>query len=378
VIGFLIGGVLHSMWILIGATAIGVAAALLIQWIHENSRVKEDASIGIVFTSLFAFGVVLINWYARGTDLDPGCVLYGNIESFVLYPARQVWGAAGPMAVILAGVLVGIVAFYRYLLVCTFDPGLAVSLGMPARLIHYVFMAVLSLTVVSSFEAVGAILVVALLILPGATARLWTDRMPRMLALAAGHGVLSTLLGYWLSHPAVLDTSASAAICVAGFGLFLLSWLFAPARGLLPRLWQRRGLARRTALENLLKGLGEACRGREVCELPAGDLARAVRMSPADLDRAVKRGLSVGWLRRDDGRIVLTPAGHERCQRIMRAHRLLELYLQREFDLPDDHLHDPAEWIEHHLDEDRIRQLEGMLGVADDYAVRPHVPGAGE
>src|SRR6187401_1703016 len=84
VLGFLIGGSLHSPWILIGATGVGLGAALLVQAVQHHSRVKEDASLGIVFTALFALGVVMINLYAGQADLDPGCVLYGNIEAFLI------------------------------------------------------------------------------------------------------------------------------------------------------------------------------------------------------------------------------------------------------------------------------------------------------
>src|SRR3712207_6654930 len=123
VVGFLIGGSLHSPWILVGATAVGVAAAVLVQTVQHHSRVKEDASLGIVFTSLFALGVVMINLYGGQADLDPGCVLYGNIEAFILEP-DAIW----LMAAILGGIVIGLVLFYRPLLVSTFDPGLAVSL----------------------------------------------------------------------------------------------------------------------------------------------------------------------------------------------------------------------------------------------------------
>ncbi len=176
VIGFLIGGSLHSPWILIGATAVGLLAAVMVQGVQHHSRVKEDASLGIVFTSLFALGVVMINLFAGQADLDPGCVLYGNIEYFALGSDR---GAIWLMAGITAALVLGLVAFYRPLLVTTFDPGLAVSLGIRAALVHYALMAVLSLTVVASFEAVGAILAVALLVMPGATARLWVTACPR-------------------------------------------------------------------------------------------------------------------------------------------------------------------------------------------------------
>src|SRR5688500_3037358 len=142
VVGFLIGGSLHSPWILIGATAVGLGAAVLVQTVQHNSRIKEDASLGIVFTALFALGVVMINLYAGQADLDPGCVLYGNIEAFLI-DYEPIWLMAG----ILGLIVVGLVLFYRPLLVSTFDPALAISLGIPATLIHYALMGVLSLTI---------------------------------------------------------------------------------------------------------------------------------------------------------------------------------------------------------------------------------------
>ena len=354
VIGFLIGGSLHSPWILIGATVVGLLAAVLVESVHTNSRVKEDASLGIIFTTLFAVGVVMINLYAGQADLDPGCVLYGNIESFVIDLGGMI-----PMAVILAGILFGLFLFYRQLLVSTFDPGLAVSLGIPATLVHYALMAVLSLTVVASFESVGAILAVALLIMPGATARLWADRMPTMLLLAGAHGIVATLVGYWLSHKAVLNTSASGAISVAGFGLFLVSWLLAPRAGLLTQWLTRRRLRRTVALENLIKAIEELGRGAPVrVEAVAGEL----RLPPSAFESTLNRASGAGWIKRLDGQVELTEVGRERSRRLARAHVLWEQFLQSEVGLPPDHVHDAAEWIEHHLHEDEVKRLDEMLG----------------
>ena len=365
VLGFLIGGSLHSPWILVGATAVGVAAAVLVQTVQHHSRVKEDASLGIVFTSLFALGVVMINLYAGQADLDPGCVLYGNIENFIL-DRGGIW----PMAVILAAIVAGLFLFYRHLLVSTFDPALAVSLGIPAAAVHYALMGVLSLSVVASFEAVGAILAVALLVLPGATARLWTDRMASMLAMAAGHGVVSTALGYWLAHPdgplwQSGGTSASGAICVAGFALFVLSWLVAPRHGLLPQALVRGRLKRVMAAENLLKAVGDlsaGARGEEVLE-PA--LAAELRVPGRTLARTTGRALRRGWLRSGTGGgVMLTDAGRAESRRLTRAHELWEKYLRQEVGLEPDHVHDAAEWIEHYLSDDKVEHLDTVLGPA--------------
>jgi ABC-type Mn2+/Zn2+ transport system permease subunit/Mn-dependent DtxR family transcriptional regulator len=356
VIGFLIGKSLHSVWILIGATLVGLLAALLVQTVHAQSRVKEDASLGITFTTLFAIGVVMINLLAGQADLDPGCVLYGNIEHFTVHR----WEGIRPMLFISAALVTALVVFYRQLLVSTFDPALARSLGIPAGIVHYVLMAALSLTVVASFEAVGAILAVALLIMPGATARLWTDRMPAMLWFAGGHGIVSTLLGYWLSHPQVVNTSASGAICVAGFALFVASWLLAPRQGVLMQMLVRRRLRRAIASENLIKAIDEIG-GASPVTVEA--VRSELRVDSKSFDETLHRAVKAGWVRQTAGgqTLELTASGLDAGQRLARAHVLWEQYLQRQVGIAPDHVHDAAEWVEHHLREDDVKRLDDVL-----------------
>jgi manganese/zinc/iron transport system permease protein len=357
VIGFLIGGhSLQSPWIFIGATAVGMAAAVLVQVVHQHSRVKEDASLGIVFTTLFAIGVVMINLYAGQTDLDAGCVLYGNIEFFIAINGSPPPGMY-PMAGILLLILLCLGLFYRHVLISIFDPGLAISLGIPAVAIHYIMMGFLSLTVVTSFESVGAILAVALLIMPGATARLWTDRMPQMLLLASIHAVVSSVVGYWLSHEAILNTSASGAMTVAGFGLFLGSWLLSPHRGLLTRTLVRRRLRKTIAAENLLKAISDLGAAPATIAAVNADL----RMPPRQLERTVRDAERRGWIQRTADQLSLTDTGRRLNDRLQRAHVLWEQYLTDQVGLAPDHVHDAAEWIEHHLDEARVDELDALL-----------------
>ena len=378
VAGFLVSAALgtaslHSPWILVGATAAGLAAALLVQAVQEQSRVKEDASLGIIFTTLFAVGVVMVNQFAGQSDLDPQCVLYGNLEYFASFDAGEVPSGIWPMSWITAGIVVLLVVFYRHVLISTFDPALAASLGIPSRAVHYAMMTVLSLTIVASFESVGAILPVALLILPGATARLWTDRMTPMLLLAAGHGVVSTVLGYWLSHDAVMDTSISAAICVAGFVLLLASWLLAPRQGLIPRWRARARLSRTTAMENLLKAIGDLGGRSPESAVDAAAVAGELRLPPDAVGKTLRRASSSGWVKNAAGhpahgdaarRVSLTPAGRERSARLARAHDLWERYLRQEVGLNADHVHDAAEWVEHYLNDDELARLDEELRIA--------------
>ena len=349
VIGFWIGQSLSSPWILIGATLVGLLASLMISGVHTHSRVKEDASLGVIFTAMFAAGVLMINLTASGADLDPGCVLYGDIGHYVLTPAA-IW----PMAVICGLVIAGVVLFYRVLVVVSFDPQLAIALGIPAAVVSLGLTAALSLALVASFQAVGAVLAVALIITPGATARLWTDRMPIMLMISAAHGVISATVGYWLSHPSVADTSAAGQMTVVGFALFMLSYLFAPRHGILLKLWQRLSLRRQVLAENVVKALIDLRESRKPVTL--GTLSEELRTSAWLAAHSVRLARRFGWI--TEGGLALTSAGQRRADRVRRAHELWEQYLQTHVGLAADHVHDAAEWIEHHLSDDKLALLD--------------------
>jgi manganese/zinc/iron transport system permease protein len=238
-IAFLLSNSRGTTAMFIGALAAGVLTTLSIDMVHRNSRVKQDAAIGIAFTSLFALGVVLISKYAARVDLDQECVLYGEI-AFVPFAQFISIGdiVLGPepvvrMAVVCVIVALLIVLFYKELLASSFDPALAFSLGINATLVHYSLMCALSAVVVSAFEAVGAILVIAMLILPSATALLLADRLPVVLALTVVYSALSSVLGFHLAT--WLDCSVAGAMVLMGAALFTLAWLFSPKAGLLRR-----------------------------------------------------------------------------------------------------------------------------------------------
>ena len=171
-IAFLLAKSRSSFAMFLGALVAGVVTTVLIEVIHKKSRVKQDAAIGIAFTSLFAVGVILISVFASKVDLDQECVLYGEIAFVPLEEMVTLGGLTlGPLSVVRMAAVTLVIAllvgcFYKELLVSSFDPALAVSLGINSTVVHYALMAMLSVVVVSAFEAVGAILVVAMLILP--------------------------------------------------------------------------------------------------------------------------------------------------------------------------------------------------------------------
>lgn len=237
-VAFILTGTREPWAMLAGAMAVGVLTALLSAGLSRWGRVPEDASMGVVFTTLFALGVVLVTFVASRIDLDPGCVLYGLIE-FVPFDTLSLFGAEVPRAFVWLGVMLAvnltlIAAFYKELKIVCFDPHLATTLGINAALVHYALMTTVAATSVASFEAVGSILVIAMLIAPGATAQLLTDRLPRMLWWSAGLAALAAVAGYALAVR--LDTSVAGMIATVSLGLFMLAALLAPRHGVVARV----------------------------------------------------------------------------------------------------------------------------------------------
>jgi manganese/zinc/iron transport system permease protein len=243
VVAFFLVQDLSSPFLIIAAAATGVLTVVFVELINRTRLVREDAAIGIVFPALFSIGVILIARFARGIHLDLDVVLLGEI-AFVPFNRATVFGVdLGPMAlvtmaVILVANLLFITLFYKELKLATFDAGLAAALGFSPALIHYGLMSLVSVTAVGAFDAVGAILVVALIVGPPATAYLLTDRLWLMLVLSAGIGVAIAILGYWLAR--VLDASIAGSMATMTGVIFAVAYLIAPDRGLIAIAFRRQ------------------------------------------------------------------------------------------------------------------------------------------
>ncbi len=243
VIAFMLTGSRNIVPMLIGAMAMGMLTAFLTDVLNRFGKLQSDAAMGVTFTWLFAIGVILVSKYTGTVDLDVDCVLYGEI---VFAPLDTLtWGDynLGPRALWLTGVvsvfnLIFVVLGYKQLKICSFDPALAASIGINVALWHYLLMGFVSLTTVASFESVGAILVVAMLIVPANTAYLLTDRLSHMLMISVMVGVLSALGGYALA--AWVDGAIAGAMAVVSGGLYVLAALASPRHGVLPRLLRQR------------------------------------------------------------------------------------------------------------------------------------------
>ncbi|WP_088036957.1 metal ABC transporter permease [Evansella clarkii] len=212
----------------IGAVITGVLTALSIGYITRNSKVKEDSAIGIMFTAMFALGIAMITGL-QGTSVDLWHILFGNV---LAVSRADLWITLG----IGIFVILMVILFYRPLLLSTFDETMAKASGLPVRFIHYMLMLLLSLVTVASLQTVGIILVVAMLITPGATAYLLTERFSVMLVLSAVTGVISAVSGLFFS--VIYDISSGAAIVLVASVLFATAFFFSPKQGIIPRYFR--------------------------------------------------------------------------------------------------------------------------------------------
>ena len=266
-VAFIVTNSRASLPMFLGAAVVGILTALFTEWVRGYGKVDEGASMGVVFTALFALGLLLVVQAADKVDLDPGCVLYGAIELTPLDTTRFA-GREIPRVVLTLGSvcllnLICVTAFYKELKISSFDPALATTLGINARFMHYLLMTLVAITAVASFESVGNILVVAMLIVPAAAAYMLTDRLLVMIVLTVIFGVLAAVLGHLgaIAVPAAFgygSTNTAGMIALASGCLFVLATLLAPRHGIISKFITRTRLSRRLAQGVSLK---DATRG---------------------------------------------------------------------------------------------------------------------
>lgn len=251
-LAFLLTNSRDTLPMMLGAVAAGVVTVALIEAIRYTSRIKPDAAIGIVFSSLFAVGVILISVFADEVDLDAECVLYGEL-GFIPLQDIAYFGeiVIGPepvvrMAIITLIAIVLLFAFFKEMIVTSFDSGLAASLGINPTRYQYGLTLFLSIVIVSSFESVGVVLVIAMIIFPGATALMLTDRLPIALVLSTVISGAYSLIGFHLAT--WLNASIAGGMTVIAGIVFGIVWAFAPQRGLIATFVRNRQIMEGSAL----------------------------------------------------------------------------------------------------------------------------------
>lgn len=374
---YLLTGRIDPLPMLLGALVAGVVTAVLTQFVHRSAAVSEDTSIGIVFTSMFAFGVIVVS-QAENVHLDLDCVLLGDLENAASFsptmswmptawqpgvPQHMNWLLPNAFRSLLPALVITVIflaVFWKELRLSSFDPTLAATLGFSTGLIHYLLTTVVAVVTVSALPVVG-VLVVALLTVPPAIARLLTDRMATMLCLSCVVGVLCTTGGYLLA--ARFESSAAGQTAVVAGLLLLVTVTASPRRGLLGHALRTFRLRVRISAEDILAGLYRQQERSQSAEPHRVPLVECTRLAGSRLlARAAVRWLTGRRLLVQQGSVIaLSEEGERYGRSLVTSHRLWEAYLLENFDLPPDHLHDPAEEMEHYIGPAMQQQIREEL-----------------
>ena len=315
VVAFFLTGNLSSPLLIVGGAATGILTVALVETIRSTQLVREDAAIGLVFPALFSIGVILIAQFASDVHLDVDAVLLGEL-AFVPFDRLVVGGAdLGPQGLYSTGA-VGLLSaafialFYKELKLATFDAALCATLGFMPAVLHYALMGLVSVTAVVAFDAVGSILVIALIVGPPAAAHLLTDRLDRMIGISVVLGILAAVAGYWVAH--ALDASIAGSMAVV-IGLeFGCAFAFAPHRGLVAS-WRRRKQQRWEFAQKMLaihlfqhEGRPEAVR-----ECRVDHLQDHLQWESTFAGRLILLSVAQGLMQQEGDYLHLTDAGRE-------------------------------------------------------------------
>lgn len=342
-----------------------LAAALVTVWLTQALRaaggVAEDAGAGVVFTTMFALGVALVTAAGRGAHLDAACILAGDL-TFVPFDTIDLAGLPVPRAFIGGGLVLALLvtaagATWKWQVFTAFDMEAARAAGLPVAAVTGGLLAATALATVASFQAVGAILVVALLVVPAAAAELLVRRLHHVAFVAMLLASVGACLGYLAAWRWSVNEAGAIAVVL---GLeYLAAAFLAPEDGIVARALAAAGFRWRVACEDVLAALWRGEKSGVAAPPSATLRGRAAGLwlrAAGDIERT-----AAGWR--------LTPRGRRDAEMVVRSHRLWEAWLGRHVELPKDHLHPPAEWVEHHLGAAVRQRIEAELGAA---GIDPH------
>jgi manganese/iron transport system permease protein/iron/zinc/copper transport system permease protein len=346
VMKMLFGFEAHAPGMLLGSLIAAIATVALISFVSRISRIKEDTTIGIMYTGIFALGVVAVSIFRQYIHIDLMHFIMGDILGVA---DSDLWVSAFAAVIVLSILIL----FFRNFQIATFDPVMAASIGLPVLLLDYVLTTCVSLVVVSAVSMVGVILVVGLLITPAATAYLLCDRLDRMMALAALFGVTSVVGGLYLC--VWLDSAGGGAVILFCTLQFLVVLMVAPKYGLLARWLRLKRLVPQQVVEDVLTIIL-----RRDGIVPVS-VIRSFMVDHQRLGRALQRMVHDGLLLQSGDGYELTEVGRKEADKVLRAHRLWEAYLSQ-IGTPADKLHTTAHRLEHIRGGGTVDYLDEKLG----------------
>jgi manganese/zinc/iron transport system permease protein len=357
-LGFILSGTKNPVFLIGGAFITGWISLVLVEYITSKTRIKEDTAIGLILSVFFGIGILLLTVIQKsGNAAQSGLdhFLFGKAASLVgedLYTFASV-------AIVL---LIAVFLFFKEFTLLAFDKDYARTIGLPVKRLELVLTSLIVLAVVIGIQAVGVVLMAAILITPAAAARFWTDKVRVMILLASLFGAISGLAGAYISYTAPAMPTGPWIVIVISMIAFV-SFFFAPGRGVISRLVRQYSIRRTINDENVLKALyhlGEENKNFFIQRYP-DEIIRRRKFEKENLMKVLSRLKSQGYVDTSGNLWGLTEEGKTRGKRVVKIHRLWEMYLTTQLHIAPDHVHEDADTIEHLLTPELEAELERTL-----------------
>jgi len=365
-LAFLITGRKDFLFLLIGAAMTGWLGAVLINTIIRHTRIKQDSALGIVLTFLFGLGIVILTYIQKS-----GAGAQAGLNKFLFGQAAAMGKDDVTILAVSGSIMLTLIfVLFNKFKIISFDPGFAKSIGLKVGWLQFLMTSLIVCSVVIGLQAVGVVLMAAMLITPSAAARQWTDRLSLLIVLASVFGILAGIMGAYISFLAPrFPTGPWMVVSISV--IFGFSILFAPERGVISRIFRHRQNQRKTTLDHLLKALFKAGLNEKKWDTyyPVDQINKMWSFTKGQLRWGLARLKRRGVIEKSGDMYRLTDTGVKEGSRILRLHRLWEVYLSRFLELPDDHVHRDAEDMEHILTPEMEKKLLKLLGQPE---VDPH------
>lgn len=354
-LAFLFTGTKNPYWIVAGAFTTGAMATYAISWISDNTKLKEDTVIASVLSVFFGVGIVFMTKLQQtGNAALSGLnhFLFGNAISIV---GEDIF-VYGTLALV---TIFTLLLLYKELSLLIFNKDFAKAVGLPVKRLEFIFNSLTVMAVVTGIQAIGVVLMAALLITPAAAARFWTDRLSRMLVIGVTIAVFSGIAGAYISFTLPNMPTGPWVVVVLSMIAFF-SFFFSPKKGLITRWYSKRDYQRKIHADHILKALFYS-REREDKGLTVQDIEKDFPHKKTQTHVCIKTLSKKGYIDVNQININLSPTGLSESKRIVRLHRLWELYLTEYVNIAPDHVHDTAGKMEHILTPEIEAQLEAKL-----------------
>lgn len=360
-LGFMVAGSKNPLVLIIGAFITGWLSLVVVEYVSRKTRIKEDTAIGLVLSVFFGIGILMLTVIQKS-----GNASQSGLDHFLFGKAAALVGSDLYAFLVVAGVLLVVVyLMFKEFGLLAFDKAYAQSIGYPVRTLELVLTSLIVLAVVIGIQAVGVVLMAAILITPAAAARFWTDKITVMIFLALAFGALSGLSGAYISFVAPAMPTGPWIVIVISMIAFV-SFFLAPKRGVISRLIRQRTIHQTINNENVLKVMYQLGEENKNFFIPRhlDEIIRRRNYERSTLQSILRRLLSQGYVEQTGSLWSLSEEGKNKAQRVVKIHRLWELYLTTYMKIAPDHVHEDAESIEHLLTPELEAELEKQLGYA--------------